>query len=366
MTALPRRGYTKGMDPVTLAVLAAVAVLLIVILVRVFSGGPATQQLLDLKKELADLKTRQVQAQNESLNALTGHLTRTQESLATQLAGANRAIADVNQKLGSLGEAARRIQEIGRDVASLQDVLQAPKLRGNLGEYLLEDLLRQVLPAGNWEVKHRFRDGTQVDAVIRLAGSMVSIDAKFPLESFRRISAADAPADRQKARREFVRSVKARVDEIADRYIKPDEGTFDFAMMYVPAENVFYEIITAEPGAESPWELFQYAWGRRVIPVSPNSFYSYLMAIAYGLRGMRIEQRARTIVGELRSVQEAFGAWTGDFAQLGRHLKNAGAKFDECQRKVDQFGDRVARITGGDGPADGAVDGDTAARRKLP
>ena len=148
--------------------------------------------------------------------------------------------------------------------------------------------------------------------------------------------------------------MKLRIDEIADRYIKPDEGTFDFAMMYVPAENVFYEIITAEPGAESPWELFQYAWGRRVIPVSPNSFYSYLMAIAYGLRGMRIEQRARTIVGELRSVQEAFGAWTGDFAQLGRHLKNAGAKFDECQRKVDQFGDRVARIAGAEGPTDAA------------
>jgi DNA recombination protein RmuC len=352
------------MDPVTLAVLAAVAVLLLVILVRVFSGGPATQQLLDLKKEIADLRTRQAEAQSRSLEALTGHLTRTQDSLSTQLAGANRAIADVNQKLGSLGEAARRIQEIGRDVASLQDVLQAPKLRGNLGEYLLEDLLRQVLPAGNWEVKHRFRDGTQADAAIRLAGSLVSIDAKFPLESFRRITTADAPADRQKARREFVRSVKARIDEIADRYIKPDEGTFDFAMMYVPAENVFYEIITSEPGAESPWELFQYAWGRRVIPVSPNSFYSYLMAIAYGLRGMRIEQRARTIVGELRSVQEAFGAWTGDFAQLGRHLKNAGAKFDECQRKVDQFGDRVARITGGEGPADGALPGASGA--KLP
>jgi DNA recombination protein RmuC len=363
LTTPLRRVYTKGMDPVTLAVFAAVAVLLLVILVRVFSGGPATQQLLDLKKEIADLRTRQAEAQSQSLEALTGHLTRTQDTLATQLAGANRAIADVNQKLGSLGEATRRIQEIGRDVASLQDVLQAPKLRGNLGEYLLEDLLRQVLPAGNWAVKHRFRDGTQVDAVIRLAGSLVSIDAKFPLESFRRISSADAPADRQKARREFVRSVKLRIDEIADRYIKPDEGTFDFAMMYVPAENVFYEIITAEPGAESPWELFQYAWGRRVIPVSPNSFYSYLMAIAYGLRGMRIEQRARTIVGELRSVQEAFGAWTGDFAQLGRHLKNAGAKFDECQRKVDQFGDRVARIAGAEGPTDAA---DPQASRRLP
>ena len=128
------------------------------------------QQLLDLKKEIADLRTRQAEAQTRSLEALTGHLTRTQDSLSTQLAGANRAIADVNQKLGSLGEAARRIQEIGRDVASLQDILQAPKLRGNLGEYLLEDLLRQVLPAGNWAVQYRFRDGTQVDAVDHASG----------------------------------------------------------------------------------------------------------------------------------------------------------------------------------------------------
>lgn len=247
--------YTFAMDPVTLAVLAAVAVLLLVILVRVFAGGSATQQLLDLKREIADLRTRQAEAQNQSLEALAGHLTRTQDSLTAQLAGANRAIADVKEKLGSLGEATRRIQEIGHDVTSLQQVLQAPKLRGNLGEYLLEDLLRQVLPAGNWKVKHRFRDGTQVDAVIRLADSLVPVDAKFPLESFRRISLSAEPAERQRARREFARSVKARVDEIADRYIKPDEGTFDFAMMYVPAENVFYEIITAEPNAESPWEL---------------------------------------------------------------------------------------------------------------
>jgi DNA recombination protein RmuC len=177
LTRPVRTGYTIAMDPVTLAVLAAVAVLLLVILVRLFAGGSTTQQLLDLKREIADLRTGQVEVQNQSLEALAGHLTRTQDSLTAQLAGANRAIADVNQKLGSLGEAARRIQEIGRDVASLQEVLQAPKLRGNLGEYLLEDLLRQVLPAGNWAVKHRFRDGTQVDAVIRLAGSLVPVDA---------------------------------------------------------------------------------------------------------------------------------------------------------------------------------------------
>ncbi len=334
------------MEPVILALLSGLIALLLVILVRLFTGGPAAQQLLDLKRELAEMKTGQVEGQNRAMAALADHLSRSQGALATQLAATGEVVSQVNQRLGSLAQAARRMQEIGTDISSLQELLKAPKLRGNLGEYLLEDLLRQVLPGGNWEVKHRFRNGTQVDAVIRLGGSLVPVDAKFPLESFQRFAAADSPADRARARRELVRSVKERIDEIAERYINPDEGTFDFALMYVPAESVFYEIITADAGSDSPWELFQYATGKRVIPVSPNSFYSYLMAIAFGLRGMRIEQQARTIVGELARVEESFAAWVADFGLLGRHLKNAAQKYDECQRKVDRFGDTVARITG--------------------
>ncbi len=334
------------MDPAILALLAGLVVLLLVILVRLFTGGPATQQLLDLKRELAELKTGQLEGQNRAMAALADHLERSQGALASQLTATGEVVSQVNQRLGSLAEAARRMQEIGGEIASLQEILRAPKLRGNLGEYLLEDLLRQVLPGGNWAVQHRFRNGTVVDAVIRLGGSLVPVDAKFPLESFQRFTAAAAPADRARARRELARSVKARIDEIAQRYINPDEGTFDFALMYVPAESVFYEIITADAGAESPWELFQYATSRRVIPVSPNSFYSYLMAIAFGLRGMRIGEQARVIVGELARVEESFGAWVEEFALLGRHLRNAGQKFDECQRRVDRFGDTISRITG--------------------
>jgi DNA recombination protein RmuC len=345
------------MDPVVLALLAVIAVLLLVVLVRLFAGGQATQQMLDLKSELGELKARQLEGQSLAMQSLNDHLAKTQGALAAQLAAAGQTVAQVNQRLGSLAESAQRIREIGADIASLQEILQAPKLRGNLGEYLLEDLLRQVLPGGNWAVKHRFRNGTQVDAVIRLGGSIVPVDAKFPLESFQRFSAAADPAEKARARREFARSVKARIDEIAEKYINPDEGTFDFALMYVPAEGVFYEIVTADAGAESPWELFQYATRRRVIPVSPNSFYSYLMAIAFGLRGMRVEQQAKTIVADLARVQDAFDAWSADFGQLGRHVKNAAAKWDECQRKVDRFGDTIARITGAagsEGPGEGA------------
>jgi DNA recombination protein RmuC len=343
-------------DPIFLAFLAAIAVLLLLILVRVFSPrSAASAQLLDLKNELADLKARQVESQAQALRAINDHLVRSQGTLNQQLDSTNRAINDVHQKLGSLSETAKNLQEIGKDISSLQEILQAPKLRGNLGEYLLEDLLKQVLPSRNYAIKHSFRNGTQVDAAISLGGSLIPIDSKFPLESFQRMVAAQTPADRLRFRREFVRTVKARIDEIAARYINPDEGTFDFALMYVPAENVFYEIIVTDGVTDRTYEIFNYAIQKHVIPVSPNSFYSYLMAIAYGLRGFRIEQQAKTIIGDLAKVGEAFAASAGDFDVLGRHIRNASAKFDECQRRMDRFGEQVARITGRAGDQAGAA-----------
>jgi len=343
-------------DPISLALLSAIAVLLILVLVRVFSPA-GSHQFIDLKNELADLKTRQLESHAQALarqqqlyqdsqKLLTEQLARSQGAINQQLANTEKVIADVHQKLGSLGEAAKNIQEIGKDISSLQDILQAPKLRGNLGEYLLEDLLRQILPSDNYRIKHSFRNGTQVDAIITLAGSMIPIDAKFPLESFQRMSAAEAPADKARAKRDFVKSVKARIDEIATKYINPNEGTFDFALMYVPAENVFYEIFVMDELTDRNYEIFNHAIQKHVIPVSPNSFYSYLMAIAYGLRGFRIEQQAKTIIGELARVRDAFAGYIADFSVLGKHIKSAAAKYDECEKKADRFGEQIARITG--------------------
>ncbi len=329
------------MEPVFLALLAAVAFLLILVLIRLYTPNGT---IIDLKNEISELRTKQLESQAQALASLNDHLIRSQGNINQQLAGTQRVIADVHQRLGSLSEAAKNIQEIGKDISSLQDILKAPKLRGNLGEYLLEDLLKQILPSENYRIKHGFRNGTQVDAVIRLAGGLIPIDSKFPLESFQR-AATGVPADKARFKKEFVKSVKTRIDEIAARYINPAEGTFDFALMYVPAENVFYEMIVTDELTDKTFEIFRYAVKRHVIPVSPNSFYSYLMAIAYGLRGFRIEQQAKTIIGELARVQESFGAYVEDFALLGRHIRNAAAKFDDCQKKADRFEDRVSRIT---------------------
>ena len=152
--------------------------------------------------------------------------------------------------------------------------------------------------------------------------------------------------DIKKYKREFIYSVKTRIDEIANKYINPDENTFDFALMYIPAENVFYETVITDSLTEKEYEIFNYAVSRHVIPVSPNSFYAYLMAIVYGLKGFQIEKQAKKMVGELISVQNSFGNFYKDFTLIGKHLENASNKYRDSQKKVDKLNDRMQNITG--------------------
>jgi DNA recombination protein RmuC len=255
-------------------------------------------------------------------------------------------LAEVHNKLGSLAESSKHIEEIGKDISSLQNILRAPKLRGGFGEYLLEDLLKQIFPAKNYDIQYTFRSGAQVDAVIRLGDGIVPIDSKFPLESFQRFIAAEEESQKTKFKREFIKSIRLRIDEIATKYINPQEGTFDFAMMYIPAENIFYEIIINDDLTNRNYEIFNYALERHVIPVSPNSFYAYLMAIVFGLKGFRIEQQAKQIMGELSKVQSTFADFYGDFTVIGRHIKNAAAKYEDGLKSADRFNERLSRVTG--------------------
>jgi len=254
-------------------------------------------------------------------------------------------VHDIQKKLGALEETTRQIREIGSDISSLQNILQAPKLRGNLGEYLLEDLLRQIFPAKNFAIKYSFRSGEQVDAVIRLSEKIIPVDAKFPLESFQRLIAATTEEEKKGFKREFIKSVKKRIDEIAGKYIHPEEGTFDFALMYIPAENVFYETIINDSLTGKDYEIFNYAVQKHVIPVSPNSFYAYLMAIVYGLKGFHIEQQAREIISELSAIRDRFSRFYGDFQLVGRHIGNAASKYEECLKNAEKFDDKLSQIT---------------------
>ena len=267
-------------------------------------------------------------------------LSQTQQNLGERLDNAARVVGSVQRSLGGLEEANRKIYEVGKDIASLQEILRAPKLRGGLGEFLLEDLLGQILPAQHFSMQYGFRSGEKVDAVVKLGDSLVPVDAKFPLENFKRILETTGDEERTRAKRQFISDVKKHVDAIAAKYILPDEGTFDFALMYIPAENVYYETIIKDDAPEDR-SLSQYALGKHVIPVSPNSFYAYLQAIVLGLKGMKIEDRAKEIVAYLSRLQGDFQKFRDEFTLLGKHLGHAQASFQNADRRLEQFGQRL-------------------------
>lgn len=337
-------------------------------LAAIESSLDADRSLLVLQQEIDGLRdqvARAIRANGRGVNEQLASMSATVDkrlhqgveltqqahrALGERLDNTARVVSAVERSLGGLAEANRRMLEIGRDIASLQEILRPPKLRGGLGETLLEDLLRQVLPAENLSFQHAFANGQRVDAIIRLEAGLVPVDAKFPLENFRRILDADDEAERARVRRAFVADVRRHIDAIAERYIRPDEGTLEFALMYVPAENVYYEIVVKDE-LTADAHIADYALRRRVIPVSPGSFYAYLQAIAIGLRGLRIERRASVIMQQLAMLRDELGRMRDAQRLVGRHLSNAVAGFATAERRLEQLDDRLARLARDDAPA---------------
>jgi len=322
------------------------------------------QQIDQLRAQISqalDNGTRQVQQQlgqvlghvNDRLKENAEVLQQTQQSLGERLDNAAKVVGSVQKSLGGLEEANRRIYEVGKDIASLQEILRAPKLRGGLGEFLLENLLAQVLPPDHFSTQYSFRSGEKADAVIKLGNSLLPVDAKFPLENFKRALQGESDEERARAKKQFTADVKKHIDAIAQKYILPDEGTYDFALMYIPAENVYYEtIIKDESAAEK--SLSEYALSKRVmIPVSPGCFYAYLRAIVLGLKGMKVEERAKEIIRYIGRLQGDFTRFRDEFELVGKHLGHAQSSYQSADKRTEQFGQKLlsTEIAPGEPPA---------------
>ena len=248
-----------------------------------------------------------------------------------------RSLSDVRDRLAGLEAQTRQLDALNAAVEDVRQVLAVPKLRGALGELWLEELLGDVLPKAHWDRQYAFPSGERVDAVIRLGDGLVPVDAKFPLEACRRMMAATGE-ERVREARAFARSLRERVDEIANRYIRPEQGTYPFALMYVPAEGVYWEAVQLEG------EVLTYARSRNVVLVSPNTFYAYLQAIAHGLRGLAIEARARELVDGLAGLRQELVRFDETAELARRHLQHAQRQFEELARLGQLLGDRVARF----------------------
>ncbi|HHT9155818.1 MAG TPA: DNA recombination protein RmuC [Candidatus Tripitaka sp. YC43] len=320
------------------------------------------QQRMDNLKQQSSTDFHQLTEQlSQRLQAQQEVLSKTHETLGGRLDHHANIVKDVHGKLEGLFQATQGVMELKRDIISLQEVFRAPQYRGGVGEMLLEKLLKDALPPDLWASQHPFRDGTKVDAVIKLDGKLVPIDAKFPLDNFKKLINAKDDAERKGARRAFLSDVKGKIDDISKKYIRPDEGTYDYAFMYIPAEGVYGEILALDDSSGET--LLNYAWTKKVFPVSPNTFWAHLQAIHFGLKALKIEERAEEVIENIQTLKKNFENFKKDFDTLGDHIRKASGKHDEARKDLDRFGDRLEKIESLG--SDTTVDKDIGATRRA-
>lgn len=285
---------------------------------------------------------------NERLKENNVSINQSNQSIGERLDNASRAYTTVMNKLNQLEEANKRIYDVGKDLISLQEILQAPKLRGTLGEFFLADLLAQILPSQHYALQHIFKNGQTVDAIVKLRDQwIVPVDAKFPLENFKKMMGENDENLRENTRKLFLSDVKKHIDKIASSYILPNEHTLDFALMYIPAENVYYEIIIKGYEGRGDQNLIDLAYKKKVIPVSPNTFYIYLQAILIGLKGLQIEKGAKEILNHLLHLNKDLSKLNEDFDLVGTHLMRAKNSYDSSEKRLQKFEDTFISLNQG-------------------
>lgn len=284
------------------------------------------------QQQLESLKT----AQEGTREALQKSLQAGQATLTQSLQSSQKVLGQLNSQVGELQGTNKQMLQVGTEVRRLQDILSSPKIRGQMGEWSLENVLSNVLPKDSYDLQYSFKDGKIVDALVKMQGYSVPIDAKFPLPSFERLVRAETDEERSKQRKQFLKDVIKHIDKIASDYIRPAEGTLDFAIIYIPAENVYYETIVKY--ADDTQDILQYALDKKVVPVSPNLLYAYLMTIVMGLHGLQIEKQAAEIRQNLKKLNASFAEFVSSWDTLGGHIRNTGNKYDEAAKKLDRFG----------------------------
>ncbi len=297
----------------TLFLFSSIIVVFIITLILIRLWLNKIEQNSKLADELIEwIKTSTVnvdQKLTESMKMFTFHLSQVQKSI---------------------GE----FSQIGRSMQELQEFLTSPKLRGNIGEQILKELLAQYFPKDSYQLQYRFKTGEKVDAVIKTSQGIIPIDSKFPIENFRRMIKENDEKEKEKFKKEFFNNVKKHINDIAKKYIQVDEGTVDYALMYIPSESVYYEIIN------NP-ELFDFAGKMRVLPVSPISFYAYMKAILMSYEGAQIQAKAKEILEILKAMKKDYEKTDEALSLLNKHLTNAYNQLNQVTKNFLQLGQKL-------------------------
>ncbi|OGY17138.1 MAG: hypothetical protein A2784_00235 [Candidatus Chisholmbacteria bacterium RIFCSPHIGHO2_01_FULL_48_12] len=243
--------------------------------------------------------------------------------LNDRLDNAAKVISAVQKNLGEMSE-------VGRGIKSLQEFLQSPKLRGGIGEQVLQEMIGQTFPKNAFHFQYAFKSGVKVDAVLKTDAGLLCIDSKFPMENFNALVKGEAGA-----KKDFIANIRKHITAIAQKYILPDEGTMDFALMYIPSEAVYYEVVNL-------LELSELARRSRVYPVSPNTLYAHLQVLLQSLQGKELEAKSRQVFQLLRATQRDYEKVTGHLSTLGSHLSNAYNKFSDVSHSFTLLGQKLS------------------------
>ena len=344
---------------VLVAAAVAVATILVVAAIVRSAGRRSEAQLTAARQEMQASLATQNQSFSSQINHLmqsvTQQLGQVRQDLQSGITDSGKLAADaqrdVSKQLQSATEAVRQIsqqlgavQRAGDDLTkasqSLQQVLGGARSRGALGELELERLLQDALPAKAYELQYRFSTGEAVDAVVHTGERLVPIDSKFPLDAYRRMIEAG-----EDARKDFMQAVRRHADSIASKYILPAEQTLDLALMFVPSETVYYELLMTEDSKNV--RLDAYCRGKCVIPVSPNTLYAYLSCILMGLRGMQIEENARRLLENLGGLSKQLEGFSAVFDKIGTHLRNAQQNYVDADSRLDHFRSSLQQMAQG-------------------
>ncbi len=303
--------------------------------------GQDTQSLVLLQQQI-----------NQLSKTLEDRMVDTHQAVRQNFAATSSIVRDVTEKLMHVEEAARQVLDVTVQLQQLQDILKNPKQRGILGEYYLETLLKNVLPPGSFQMQYAFKDGNIVDAVVFVKDRIVPIDSKFSLDNYNRLADEQAPAERERLEKIFINDLKLRIQETA-KYVRPEEGTMDFAFMFIPHEAIYYDLLVNRIGIATQTEdmenLIQRAAGKyHVIIVSPTSFLAYLQTVLQGLRGMAIEERAKEIRKRIADLGRHLTTYEERFAGVGRALGTATNQYDLASKEFAKIEKDVLRIASED------------------
>lgn len=268
---------------------------------------------------------------NEAMSKNSSTMVKTLQENSKQL---NERLDKAASVIRDVGKEVGQMSEIGRSMQDLQDFLKSPKLRGNIGEQVLKDLISQMFPKNSFHLQYQFKTGERVDAAIQTDAGILPIDSKFPMENFQKMVKSESKKEKDDYQKEFARDVKKHIDAIAKKYILPDEGTMDFALMYLPNEAIFYEVINMT-------EIVDYARRQRVYIVSPNTLYAHLQTILLSFEGKKIEARSREVLRLLRALQIDYTKVQDNVGVLGKHINNASAQFSNVSSGLLQLGNKI-------------------------